>query len=270
MFARVRYADGSEEPSRLPAAAAWWAATGITAGGSGPSGRAWTSTASCGSPRPLVRPSRPRPGARARRVTLVRRWRELLPPGPGRAGANGRSTPSTPTRLPARRRRRRRDEGGRDLGAVLVQGRRDVHPRALQDRPRARRGRLDDLSRPALYSFYGDDGILPGHPDGPPAPGASSSSTRAPPPSRSSTCFCWWARSVRVRLQDAPRGGRRLRLPGLVRPPGSVGAELRRPAGHRAVLLLMLAPSGSALSVDRWLGGGPGSGSSRVRSGRFG
>ena len=59
LFARVRYADGSEELSRLPAAAASSAATGITGGGSGPSGRAPTSTASSGSPRPPGSPVAP-------------------------------------------------------------------------------------------------------------------------------------------------------------------------------------------------------------------
>ena len=151
----------------------------------------------------LVRPARRAQGREPVSVTLVRRWRELLPPGPGPSGASGRSTPSTPTRLPARRRRRRDDEGGRDLGAVLVQRRRDVHPRALPDRLRARRGRLDDLPRPGAVLVLRGDGILPGIPTPTPAPGASSSSTRA--------------RRRHGRLPASPRGRAvsRVRLQGL-------------------------------------------------------
>ena len=82
-------------------------------------------------------------------VTLVRRWRDLLPPGPRpeqRRMAGVRRTTRTRSRAPARR--KPGDEGARDLGAVLVQRRGDVHARPLQDRLRRRGRRLDDLARP--------------------------------------------------------------------------------------------------------------------------
>ena len=84
MFARVRYADGARKPSRLPAAAASSAATGITGGGSGPSGRPWTRHSQLWQPAAAWFARRARAqGREPVSVTLVRRWRELLPPGPG-------------------------------------------------------------------------------------------------------------------------------------------------------------------------------------------
>ena len=193
MFARVRYADGAQETSRLPAAAASSAATGITGGGSGPSGRPWTSTASSGSPPPHGSPVAPALRVASPSATLVRRWQELLPPGPGPSRGEWRSTPSTPTTSQAQG-GRNSVTGGRDLGAVLVQRGRDVHPRALQDRLRGRGLAWTISLAPALYSFFGDDGILPGHPEVDAGAWGLLQLDSGPPPSRPSTCFCWSAR----------------------------------------------------------------------------
>ena len=107
---------------------------------------------------------------------------------------------------------------------------------------------------PALYSFFGDDGILPGHPEADAGAWGLLQLDSGPPPSRPSTCFCWSARCLLC--------GFKTRLAAVVVFVCLVSFARRDPwvlnSGDLLVIVLafylMLAPSGSSLSVDRWLG----------------
>ena len=214
---------------------------------------------------------RPRSGSRARQRDARSPLAGTAPPGPGRAGASGEYAFYTYD-VPAAGRPNPRDAGGRDLGAVLVQRGRDVHPRALQDRLRGRGLAWTISLAPALYSFFGDGGILPGHPDA--DAGAWGLLQLDSGPAAVTALYL-------LLLVGAlcPLFGFKTRLAAVVVFVCLVSFARRDPwvlnSGDLLVIVLafylMLAPSGSSLSVDRWLGARARFWSSRsVRSGRFG
>ena len=91
---------------------------------------------------------------------------------------------------------------------------------------------------PALYSFFSDDGIFPGHPDG--GSGAWGLLQLDSSPAAVTLLYLLLLVGEPVppgRVQDTARGGRGVRMPRLVRPPRPLGPELRRPPDLRPRLL---------------------------------
>ena len=170
----------------------------------------------------LVRPARRAQGREPVSVTLVRRWRGLLPPGPGPSRGEWQEYPFYTYEVAGAQEAAARDEGARDLGAVLVQGRRDVHPRHLRIAFALVVVAWTISSPRRCTRSTGTTASSRATPTPHSAPGASSSSTRARPPSRSSTCCSSWARCV---SRSASRRASR--------PWSSSSAWSRSPAGTR-------------------------------------